>query len=99
MTIIEILNQRLGYKESMVISRDEFNELQDDERVAGVQYDELQEKLEELEGVQKQLDMVRELLDGIMECIDDEGVVTPEDEALLAHRIVAAVKFINNLEG
>jgi len=93
MDIIQKLDQRLGYKESMVISRDEFSEVENLQSYHGA----VEEELERLEGVQKQLGMAREIIDGIIECIDDEGVVTPEDQKLLARRVVVALKFVSNL--
>jgi len=93
MDIIQKLDQRLGYKESMVISRDEFSEVENLQLYHGA----VEEELERLEGVQKQLGMAREIIDGIIECIDDEGVVTPEDQKLLARRVVVALKFVSNL--
>ena len=93
MDIIQKLDQRLGYKESMVISRDEFSDVENLQSYHGA----VEEELERLEGVQKQLGMAREIIDGIIECIDDEGVVTPEDQKLLARRVVVALKFVSNL--
>lgn len=99
MYIIETLSQRLGYKELLTISRDEFNAVKKQISMSDDEYDELQKELEELEGVQKKLNLAREIIDGIVECIDDEGAVTPGDKALLGRRVVAAVKFVGNLDG
>ena len=98
-TIIEIIDQRLGYHDSVVIDRDEFNELEAALAESDDLYDATQKEIEALEGVKKQLDMAREIIEGVVECIDDDGVVTPADKKHLANRIKAAVKFTSNLEG
>ena len=98
-TIIENLDIKLGYKESMTLTRDEWDELR--EYVDDFERDELHEgcrkEIEEGEGYKKQLDTAVDLLEGITECIDDEGVVTPDDQRLLAQRIKSALKFISNI--
>ena len=99
-TIIENLDIKLGYKESMTLTRDEWSELR--EYADDFERDELHEgcrkEIEESAGYKKQLDMAVDLLEGITECIDDEGVVTPDDQRLLAQRIKLALKFISNIQ-
>lgn len=98
-SVTEILDTRFGTEESAVIMRDEFIEIQDLLRDSADLYDATQKEIEALEGVKKQLNMAREIIEGIVECIDDDGVVTPADKKLLANRIKTAVKFTSNLEG
>ena len=97
-TVIEKLNHRLGYEETVVLTRDEYNELE--ALIAeGDDYAEAQCKAEEeLDAVKKQLEQALLVINGIVECIDDDGVVTPGDKNTLGRRIISAVEFVSNVE-
>lgn len=97
-TIVEKIKHRLGYQECVVITRDEWYELGDYHDGGDDMLADCQKELDKLEGIKKQLDLANEIIDGLVECIDDEGVVTPGDVKLLARRIKAAVKFNENLK-
>jgi phage pi2 protein 07 len=96
-TIIEKITHRLGYEESVVITRDEYNELEAQIAEGDSFFDAQYKAKEELDAVKKQLDLAQEIIEGIVECIDDDGTVTEGDKEILARRIVAAVKFVENL--
>ena len=98
MTIVEKIKHRLGYQECVVIGRDEYNAIEGLIAKSDMYADARYKAEENLEGVKKQLDMAQEIIDGLVECIDDEGAVTPGDVKLLAMRVKAAVKFSENLK-
>ncbi len=95
---LEDIDHRLGYGERVEISRDELSAIERDFSAIERDFQSTQKEIEELEAYKKQRNLAREIIDGLVECIDDEGVVTAGDKDLLARRIKVAVKFVNNLE-
>ncbi len=95
---LEDIDQRLRYGETVIITRDELNDIELTLLEQETELESAQKEIEELEECRKQRDLAKEIIEGLVECIDDDGVVTHGEKKLLARRVVAAVKFMNNLQ-
>ncbi len=100
-TVTEEISARLGSKPTVEITYEEFEEFEALEAENEESYDMCTAyvaKIEALEETKKQLLNGVEILEGIIKCIDDEAIVTPSDQKLLAKRIKGAIKFIYNVQ-
>lgn len=97
-TVIEKLNHRLGYEETVVLTRDEYNELEAQIAEGDAFFDAQYKAEQELDAVKKQIEQALLVINGIVGCIDDDGTVTPGDKNTLGRRIISAVEFVSNVE-
>lgn len=96
--IFKEMEIRLGYKEFVTLSRDDFQEMQFAIEAEKDEVRSFESELNAKEDVSKSLDTACDIMEDLLECIDDTGHVTPVDSKILAKTAKNALKFLENVK-